>query len=387
MKFLHIVAGMDPSKGGVTEAVRSMIEGLDSHNILNDVVSLDVPGGYLTEKRPFKIVALGPAKTAWRYSDKLKPWLRKNIQIYDVVIIHGLWQYHTYAVYSIWKVLKHTGPRLLIMPHGMLDPYFQRISVRGLKVIRNLFFWYMNEGRAINKADGLLFTCETEKMLAAETFRSYHPKREAVVGLGINPVPLYEDRMKAAFNNKCNGINTDEYILYISRLHPKKAADLLIKAYLKLKLDHFLLPKLVIAGPGLDTEYGSYLQELAKNNPDIIFTGMLTGDERWGAFYNCSALALPSHQENFGFVVVEAMACGKPVLISDQVNIWREVKAANAGFIEEDTEDGVLHLLQRWARLTDIEKKKMGQNAIAAFNRYFSLEKSTERLLSFTQTL
>lgn len=269
----------------------------------------------------------------------------------------------------------------------MLDPYFQRVDVRGLKVIRNKLFWHLSEGRAINNADGILFTCEAEKILAKGTFKPYHPLKEVVVGLGINPVPSYSDGMKEAFNSKCNGVNVEDCILFISRLHPKKGTDLLISAYLKLKKEQSVLPKLVIAGPGLDTEYGSLLQKLAKEDPDIIFTGMLSGDERWGAFYNCSVFALPSHQENFGFVVVEAMACGKPVLISNQVNIWHEIETTNAGFIGEDTEEGILQLLQKWTRLPHAEKKEMGQHAATAFNRYFSLGKSTERLLSFIKTV
>ena len=57
---------------------------------------------------------------------------------------------------------------------------------------------------------------------------------------------------------------------------------------------------------------------------------MLTGDLKWGALHAAEAFILPSHQENFGIAVVEALACGKPVLISDKVNIWREIEADGA---------------------------------------------------------
>jgi glycosyltransferase involved in cell wall biosynthesis len=75
---------------------------------------------------------------------------------------------------------------------------------------------------------------------------------------------------------------------------------------------------------------------------------MLQGDAKWGALYACEAFVLPSHQENFGIAVVEALACGKPVLISDQVNIWREISDADAGFVAADTEDGAVKLLKRF---------------------------------------
>jgi hypothetical protein len=75
---------------------------------------------------------------------------------------------------------------------------------------------------------------------------------------------------------------------------------------------------------------------------------MLAGDSKWGALYGCEAFVLPSHQENFGIAVVEALACGKPVLISDQVNIWREIVEDGVGMVEGDTEEGVEKLLRRF---------------------------------------
>ena len=94
----------------------------------------------------------------------------------------------------------------------------------------------------------------------------------------------------------------------------------------------------MIAGPGLDTAFGREMRQLAESlcpqpstltpQPAVFFPDMLTGDAKWGALYGCEAFVLPSHQENFGIAVVEALACGKPVLISNQVNIWREIEAA-----------------------------------------------------------
>jgi glycosyltransferase involved in cell wall biosynthesis len=122
---------------------------------------------------------------------------------------------------------------------------------------------------------------------------------------------------------------------------------------------------LVVAGPGWDSDYGREVRALIDEaNRSIASTancklqtadsvpihavGMLSGAAKWGALYGCDAFVLPSHQENFGIAVVEALACGKPVLISDQVNIWREIADADAGFVEADTEDGAVRLLKRF---------------------------------------
>lgn len=103
-------------------------------------------------------------------------------------------------------------------------------------------------------------------------------------------------------------------------------------------------------------------------------------DAKWGAFYGCEAFSLPSHQENFGIAVVEAMACGKPVLISDQVNIWKEIKAAGAGLVENDTEDGTYKLLHKWNIMSEDDRKSMKKNALSCFKDIFSIRPAAVRI-------
>src|SRR5690606_39791764 len=115
----------------------------------------------------------------------------------------------------------------------------------------------------------------------------------------------------------------------------------------RLKQESFDIPDLVIAGPGLNTLFGSRLKKLAVGS-SIHFPGMLEGAEKWGAFSGCEAFILPSHQENFGIAVVEAMACGKPVLISNKVNIWQEIITGGGGLVGEDTEESTYLSLKTW---------------------------------------
>ena len=379
MKLLHIIAGMDPQTGGVTTAVNTMIDGLKDLNVQSEVVCLDEPGAAYLKGVP-GIHAIGPAKTAWRYSAALLPWLKANLAGFDAVIVHGLWQYHVYAVSKAMAGLNGKKPKLFVMPHGMLDPYFQKAEGRKLKAIRNWIFWKLTEQRTVNNADCLLFTCETEKLLSFESFKPYHPNRTAVCGLGIGDPPALTPDMLTAFREKCGGIDTRGCFLFISRINPKKGVDLLISAYRELKKHQGSLPKLVIAGPGLETEFGAQMKSIAANDPDIIFTGMLNGAAKWGAFYSCAAMILPSHQENFGFVVVEALACGTPVLISNQVNIWREVEAANGGIIGQNTLEGTKGMLEKWQGLPDQARAQMKISARQAYEQYFSLRAATGKL-------
>jgi glycosyltransferase involved in cell wall biosynthesis len=105
----------------------------------------------------------------------------------------------------------------------------------------------------------------------------------------------------------------------------------------------------------------------------ITWTGMLTGDLKWGAFRSADAFCLVSHQENFGIAVAEALCCGLPVLISNRVNIWREVKLHNAGLIESDDLGGAMRVLHRWTTLDDETRGQMRQNASRCFDRCFNI--------------
>jgi glycosyltransferase involved in cell wall biosynthesis len=246
------------------------------------------------------------------------------------------------------------------------------------------------ESKVVNDADGLLFTCETELLLARESFSPYHPKKEHNVGYGIEPPPLYNQEMLAAFNEHCPGLNRAPYLLFLSRIHPKKGVDLLIKAYSDLhesiNSTGGLMPKLVIAGPGLDTPFGKILQqELAKSTKvkdDVFFPGMLAGEAKWGAFYGCEAFVLPSHQENFGIAVAEALACGKPVLISNQVNIWHEVMSEGGGMIEKDNLSGVQNMLKQWINLAAEEKAQFNNRALTAYQKHFTIHAAAKKFLT-----
>ena len=92
------------------------------------------------------------------------------------------------------------------------------------------------------------------------------------------------------------------------------------------------------------------------------------------------AFILPSHQENFGIAVVESLACAKPVLISNQVNIWREIEEAEGGIIADDTMLGTQSLLESWKRLPGGDRLSMGVKARHAFEKNFAIEPAARRL-------
>ena len=102
---------------------------------------------------------------------------------------------------------------------------------------------------------------------------------------------------------------------------------------------------------------------------------------KWGAFYASDAFVLPSHHENFGIAVAEALACGLPVLISDKVNIWREIEADGAGLVNPDTADGTEKSLRQWLALDVEGRRKMAQQARATFERRFTVDVMANSLM------
>ena len=408
MKILRVIASMNPASGGPCQGIRNSIPELEKIGAYNEVVCLDNPGEDFLKKDSFKIYALGPTITPWSYSSKLVPWLKNNLVRFDVVIVHGLWLYNGYAtlkaIKSIQKSNSDKAPKLFVMPHGMLDPYFQLTKARKVKAYRNNLYWRYIESKLILKANGILFTTETEMLLARTTFKNYHPKKELNVGYGIGQPPVLSASNSQQLYDKFPSLVNKSFFLFLSRIHEKKGIDFLIEAYDKILQQHNALqklsnaagnfdsieeqdnevPMLVIAGPGLETAYGIKIAKIVaaskRLSGSVVFTGMLLGDMKWEAFYSCEAMILPSHQENFGIAVVEALACSKPVLISNQVNTWREIQQHKAGLIAPNTLKGTLDLLERWNSLTGDQKTEMGENAKECFFENFAIQPAARRL-------
>ncbi|HTV51508.1 MAG TPA: glycosyltransferase, partial [Steroidobacteraceae bacterium] len=173
------------------------------------------------------------------------------------------------------------------------------------------------------------------------------------------------------------------FLLFLGRIHPKKGCDLLIKAFAAVASRDPEL-RLVIAGPdslGSRRKLAHLVRHLGVEQR-VIWTGMLRGDAKYGALRSAQAFVLPSHQENFGIAVAEALACGTPVLISNKVNIWREVLESGAGLVEEDSVTGTTAMLERWMGATAEQRVAYGRSALECFRHRFHIEAAARTLLA-----
>ncbi len=370
MRILNLIPSVDPARGGSIEAVLQLQKPLEARGHSWEIASLDAPDSPHLGCGA-KVHALGPGRGFYAYSPSFHRALAALLGDFDVAIVHGLWQYHAFGA---WRALRKVRLPYAVYPHGMLDPYFKRNFP--LKHLKKWAVWPWSEYRILRDASAVCFTGEGEKLLARESFWLYQA-RERVVGLGTSAPTENPDVARAAFLNRFPSLQGRRFLLYLARLHPKKGLDLLLEAWAQLFGEGKLPPDLdlVIAGP----DSGGWRAQLEEKfvapavANRIHWTDMLGGEVKWGAFHACEAFVLPSHQENFGLAVAEALARGKPVLISNQVNIWREIEAARAGIVAPDTLQGTRKLLESWLSLAENERDSLRQNARPCFENHFSI--------------
>jgi glycosyltransferase involved in cell wall biosynthesis len=385
MRILEIIGSVDPRQGGVIEGVLRQSDLRARRGLQTQIVSLDCPHAPWVRDCPVKAFGLGPCRPDFRgspwqrygYTPQLVPWLRKHATDYDMVVVNGLWNY---ASLASRRVLPRSAVPYIVFPHGMLDPWF-RVG-RPLKHIAKQMHWWISEGPLLANAGAVLFTSEDEMTRAMNAFRPYDV-RGRVVGYGTADLEGDCTSQRAAFRCAVSALADRPFLLFLGRIDRKKGCDILVEAFARIASAHPELD-LVVAGPdplGLRAtiEATALAAGMAAR---IHWPGMLSGDVKWGALRDCAALVLPSHQENFGVVVAEALAAGRPVLISDQVNIWREVKAAGAGMISTADVDGTSRMLRDFLALPTEAVDRMAEAARRCFLTRFEVSIAADAILA-----
>ena len=382
MRILRAIRSVNPEIGGPVESVTRSTAALLAREHVVEVVSLDGPNDKWVNEFPLTMHALGPGRGTYGYSERFTPWLREHSSDYDAVIVHGVWQYQSFGT---WRALRGGSPPYYVFPHGMLDPWFKRTYP--LKHLKKLFYWPWGDYRVLRDAKAVLFTSEEERRLARESFALYRC-HERVVNYGTASPKVDLTDAREAFFARFPELRGKQLCLFLSRVQEKKGCDILIESFSRLRrlrkdASHV---HLVVAGPPATADYLVNLQQLAaRSGVSVTFTGMLAGELKWGAFAAAEVFVLPSHQENFGISVVEAMAAGVPVLISNCVNIWREIEADGAGYVDSDDVDGTTRLLERWFATSEAQRTKMRANARECFSQRFEIERATDSLLAILQ--
>jgi glycosyltransferase involved in cell wall biosynthesis len=377
MKILRAIHTINPALGGPIESVMqsSSLLARRGHDV--EIISLDSPNDQWVRDCPVKVHALGPGRGSYGYAPRFTRWIKERQAMYDAVIVQGIWQYSSFGV---WRALRGSATPYFVFPHGMLDPWFKRTYPA--KHLKKLLYWPWAEYRVLRDAAAVLFTSDQERRLARKSFSLYRCN-EIVVNYGTAAPDIDLASAREDFLNSFPQLRGKRLLLFLGRLHEKKGCELLLEAFVAVRNAAGGDPSLhlVMAGPSADQKYLEHLKRLAAENSAVTFTGMLAGSSKWGALSAADAFILPSHQENFGIAVVEALACGTPVLISKEVNIWREIAADQAGYAEEDDLAGTTRLIERWLATPPELRAAIRENARKCFASHFEINRATDSLL------
>ena len=330
MKILHIIAFMAPRYGGPFKACWEMARAVAQlgHRVSIYTTNQDGPGILsVPTDRPLwregvemRYFPIQPPRF-WGTSWPLAHALRQEIKGFDLVHVHSLYFFHDLVSGHYCRIF---GVPYLIQPHGSLDPF-----IYWHHRWRKRFMEWGFQNRTIRKASAILFTTAEERELAAP-FTFGTPGVVVPLGIGADEFAVMPE--PGSFRRRHPEIGDKRIILFFGRINFKKGLDILAKAYgavARRRQDVHL----VIAGPdneGWGARVRTWLSEEGVLGR-TTFTGMLLGPDKLAVLRDASMFVLPSYTENFGLAVIEAMAVGLPIIISDKVNIWREVESAGAG--------------------------------------------------------
>lgn len=374
LHILHVIGSLSPAAGGPPEAVRQLVDAYIEVGDGIELVSLDKPGESYLKGIACPVHALGQSFLGkYGFSPKLWRWLQSNVNRFDAIVMNGIWTFPGVAVrFNARRAQKPYG----IFTHGMLDPWFNRKYP--LKHLKKLLYWPVQHA-VLRDAEAVFFTAEAERDLAKTSFRPSN-WRSVVVPYGINdPDRRGGDvaEQVEAFYGRFPELRGRRYLLFLGRIHEKKGCDLLIQAFARTAA---AVPELhlVIAGPDQDGMQAKlrHLAETLGIAARVHWPGLIVGDIKWGAIRASDAFVLPSHQENFGVAVVESLAAGRPVLISNQVNIWPEIEGDGVGLVDDDTLEGTERLLRRWFELPAAERDAMAARARRSFVGRFAMTRA-----------
>lgn|GEM_PF-49532 len=390
MRVLHTIHSLNPLHGGTSYGLKGMVEGLLEQGIDTEILVLDDATCPWLAEWPCKVHAAGSGIGYFGYNWNFDNLLARIVKGFDQVVVHGLWQYHGVATR---RACLNARVPYAVFPHGMLDQWFSQAYL-GKHLVKQIY-WWLAENRLLRDAAAVFFTTLEEFEAGRNTFFPF-AVRPAIAAFGIQPPARLNEERRVDFRRPAPDSHGKRTLLFLSRIHPKKGCDLLIEGFARWQSS--LPPEkqndwyLRIVGPSVTESYLKHLRDAAEvyqlvERGLISFVGNVSGEAKWQEINQADALILPSHQENFGVIIAEAMACGVPVLISNKVNGWRAIQESGAGFVEPDTVEGVVRLLQHWEELSLDGVELMRRAASQYFATRMSAEVGVRAFLNAAQRL
>ncbi len=367
---------MNPKAGGPVEGIRQWSSLLTERGHFTEIATFDDPSDFSNDNVELKINALGPVSGFYGFTQKWAEWLEENIHRFDLVVIHGIWQYHSFGG---WRVLKKNRVPYVVYTHGMLDPWFKRTFP--LKHFKKWLYWPWADYRVLRDAGAVIFTTEQERRLASKSFWLYQAK-EKVLPYGIRDPKRLDNGYRENPKELKESEESSFKLLFLARLHPKKNIEILLEAF-SLLLQTMDYLRLTIVGSEYQEGYLKTLTQRAHADlkipvDRIEWIGFAQGVEKARLFQETNLYVLPSHQENFGITVVEALAYGRPVVISSAVNLAEEIANEGVGGVFDGSLDSLISTLKYWIRFEKSNRETVREKCRALFLKRYELSKGVE---------
>ncbi|HKY29752.1 MAG TPA: glycosyltransferase [Pyrinomonadaceae bacterium] len=341
LKVLHVIPSISERSGGPGQAIIPMCRALRDSGVDVLLATTDADLNGLLEPKLQTITTHQDVPIiffkkqfgdSFKYSRSFAQWLQQHVSDFDVIHIHAVFNH---ACIAAARAARKQGVPYVIRPLGTLTPW-----ALGQKSLRKKVFWHSGVEKMMRNAAAIHYTTRSEKNAVEESLGLNHG-RVVPLGIDIQSTDSADD-----FRNLFK-LQNHPYVLVLSRLLPTKGIDVLLHAFLSLVRGGFRDWRLVLAGDG-PSDYVASLQKAVREQnatERVLFPGWISGGLKMSALQDASLLALPSHHENFGLCVMEALACGIPVLISPHVNLASEIEAAGAGWIASIEKSSVEHAL------------------------------------------
>ncbi|MFN0049067.1 MAG: glycosyltransferase [Cytophagales bacterium] len=298
--------------------------------------------------------------------------LFRNIRKYDVVHITAVWNFPVWA--ASFACQWHKIP-YIISPRGTIYP--ETIAIKS-STFKKIYYQFVAKN-CLEKASCIHFTALDEE-IKVKTYLKLKTN-SVVIANGI-------DLADYITNNAIENTKTHKpYILFLGRINYKKGLDILYNAFAEIRGFGIDL-QLVIVGPDSDN-YKSTLDKLAKSlsiSEHIIYKGQMEGEAKIDMYKNAFCFVLSSYSENFGMSVVEAMASGCPVVISDKVGIFEDVLANEAGVVTKTDYQEVAKAIMELQNNISL-KNKITKNGLQMVEKLYSIQGISLTFIDLYETL
>ncbi|MCK1579611.1 glycosyltransferase [Bradyrhizobium sp. 168] len=336
MKILQVIPSLSPLHGGPTFVAINLSKALADRGHTVHLITTDRGGvadlGLLNN---VTVTVLKETFAPYAYAPEMSSALQSLMPGTDLVHIHALYLHSTVRAAQLAQ--KFHVP-YVIRPAGALDPYHL-----GRKALKKALFDRFVHNRVLRNASAFHFTTEIEKQISAP--RTYG-RKGFVIPNGLNIDQIDRLAQKGRFRNSWGLDPSKRLLLFLGRINYKKGFELLIPAFAQLKKE---IPNLHLVIAGNDDGHLSTVRELLGLHgltADCTITGFLGSPQKFEALADSEIFVLPSYSENFANALFEALACGVPSVISNQVNSWPEIAAAGAGVVVDTKVDELITALR-----------------------------------------